>query len=60
MYRSARRPHDRPQELTVSVPRGEVVDAGYAAAVVAVRTGMPLAEVAIVMISAPSEKVGDR
>jgi hypothetical protein len=60
-YRSTQRPHDRPEELTVRVPCGEVVDAGYAAAVVAVRTGMPLAEVTIVTISAPpSGKIADR
>jgi hypothetical protein len=62
-YRSAQRPRERPQELTVSVRPGEVIDAGYAAAVVAVRTGMPLAEVTIVTISAPptpTRKAGDR
>ena len=60
-YRSTQRPRDRPEELTVNVPHGEVIDIGYAAAVVAVRTGMPLAEVTIVTISAPpSRKTGDR
>ena len=60
-YRNTQRPRDRPEELTVNVPHGEVIDTGYAAAVVAVRTGMPLAEVTIVTISAPpSRKNGDR
>lgn len=60
-YRSAQRPHDRPQELTVKVPQGEIVDAGYAAAVIAVRTNIPLTEVIIVTISAePSRKTADR
>jgi hypothetical protein len=27
-YRSAQRPHDRPEELTVNVPYGEVIDTG--------------------------------
>ncbi|MGB6162365.1 MAG: hypothetical protein WCF33_23340 [Pseudonocardiaceae bacterium] len=45
----------------MSVRRGEVVDAGYAAAVVAVRTGMPLTDVIIIAISAePSRKTADR
>lgn len=60
-YRSTQRPHDRPEELTVNVPYGEAIDTGYAAAVVAVRTGMSLAEVTIVTISTPSSgKSGDR
>jgi hypothetical protein len=50
-YTSAKRPRDRPRELIVDVPHGEVMDADYAAAMVAVRTGMPLAEVTIVAIS---------
>ncbi|MGB8201495.1 MAG: hypothetical protein WCF33_17695 [Pseudonocardiaceae bacterium] len=45
----------------MSVPHGEVIDIGYAAAVIAVRTGMPLTEVIIVRISAPpSRKAADR
>lgn len=60
-YRSTQRPHDRPEELTVNMPHGEVIDTGYAAAVVAVRTGMPLTEMIIVRISAPpSRKTADR
>jgi hypothetical protein len=55
VYRSAQRPHDRPRELIVDVPRGEVLDADYAAAMVAVRTGMPLAEVSIVTITGVDE-----
>jgi hypothetical protein len=60
-YRSTQRPHDRPQELTVNAPHGEVIDTGYAAAVVAVRTGIPLTEITIVTISAESNrKTADR
>ena len=51
VYTSAQHPHDRPRELIVNVPCGEVMDAGYAAAMVAVRTGMPLVEVSIVTIA---------
>ncbi len=39
-YTSTKRPHDRPRELIVDVPHGEVMDADYAAAMVTVRTGM--------------------
>lgn len=55
VYTSAQRPHDRPRELIVDVPRGEVMDADYAAAMVAVRTGMPLVEVSIVTIAVVDE-----
>jgi hypothetical protein len=55
VYTSNKRPHDRPRELTVDVPHGEVMDADYAAAMVAVRTGMPLAEVTIVTIAGVDE-----
>ncbi len=50
VYTSTMRPHDRPRELVADIPRGEVMDADYAAAMVAVRTGIPLAEVTIVTI----------
>jgi hypothetical protein len=50
-YTSTQRPHDRPRELTVDIPHGEVMDTDYAAAIVAVRTGIPLAEVTIVTIA---------
>ena len=50
-YTSTKRPRDRPRELIVDVPPGEVMDADYAAAIVAVRTGIPLAEVTIVAIA---------
>jgi hypothetical protein len=55
VYTSAKRPHDRPRELVVDVPRGEVMDADYAAAMVAVRTDMPLVEVSIVTIAGVDE-----
>jgi hypothetical protein len=55
VYKSNKRPHDRSRELKVDVPRGETIDASYAAAMVAVRTSMPLAEVKIVKISGLDE-----
>ncbi len=54
-YKSNKRPHDRARELKVDVPCGEIIDASYAAAMVAVRTGMPLAEVNIVKIAGLDE-----
>jgi hypothetical protein len=60
VYTSTKRPHDRLQELTVDVPHGEVMDADYAAAMVAVRTGIPLAEVTIVTISGVDEWLTSR
>jgi hypothetical protein len=55
VYKSSRHPHDRHRELKVDVPRGEIIDARYAAAMVAVRTGMPLADVSIVTIAGIDE-----
>ncbi len=55
VYTSAQRPQDRPRELIVDVPCGEVMDADYAAAMVAVRTGMPLVEVIIVTMAGVDE-----
>jgi hypothetical protein len=43
-------PHARHQVLKVDVRSGTVIDADYAAALVAVRTPLPLAEVRIVKI----------
>jgi hypothetical protein len=43
------------RELIVDVPHREVMDADDAATLVAVRTGMPVAEVTIVMIAAGGE-----
>jgi hypothetical protein len=54
-YTSTKRPHDRHRELIVGIPPGEVMDADYAAAMVAVRTGMPLAEVTIITITGADE-----
>lgn len=51
VYKNHKRPYDRPQELKVDIPRGEMIDAGYAAAMVAARTTMPLADVMIVKIA---------
>ncbi len=55
-YTSTQCPHDRPRELTVSITPGEVMDTGYTAAMVAVRTGMPPAEVSILTIAATGER----
>lgn len=56
IYRNNRRPHDRPMELKVDVPRGDEVDADYAAATVAARTTMPLADVQIIDIMTVERK----
>ena len=54
-YTNTKRPHDRHRELTVDVPHEEVMNTDYAAAMVAVRTGMPLAEVTIITIAGVGE-----
>jgi len=51
VYGDRRRPHARHQELKVDVRRGEVIDEDYAAAMVAARTTMPLAEVRIIRVT---------
>jgi hypothetical protein len=56
MYTSTKRPHDRLRKLIVEIPHGEAMDADYAAAMVAVRTGMFLAEVTIVTIAGAGER----
>jgi hypothetical protein len=48
VYRDRKRPHDRSRELQVDVSHGEVIDPDYAAAMVAVRTATPLADVQII------------
>lgn len=49
-YQDRQSPHHRPQELTVDIPPGEPLDTHYAAAVVAVRTSLPLKNVKIIKI----------
>lgn len=51
VYRDRRRSHGRDQQLKVDVRRGEVIDLDYAAAMVAVRTALPLADVRVVRIT---------
>ena len=51
VYCDRRRPHDKPQELKVDVRRGDVIDDDYAAAMVAARTTMPLADVRIIRVT---------
>ncbi|MGH3913546.1 MAG: hypothetical protein ACRDTC_09060 [Pseudonocardiaceae bacterium] len=51
MYSNRRRPDDKAQELKVDVRRGEVIDDDYAAAMVAARTTLPLADVRIIRIT---------
>ena len=50
LYQNHQRPRDRPQELKVDVPPGEMIDTDYATAMVAVRTGIALDDVKIVKI----------
>jgi len=51
VYRDRSRPHSRDQHLKVDVRRDEVIDLDYAAAMVAVRTGLPLAYVRVIRIT---------
>lgn len=51
VYGNRRRPHDKPQELKVDVRRGDVIDDDCAAAMVAARTTVPLADVRILKIT---------
>ncbi|MGH3913628.1 MAG: hypothetical protein ACRDTC_09475 [Pseudonocardiaceae bacterium] len=51
VYSDRRHPHGTLQELKVDVRRGEVIDDDYAAALVAVRTCVALADVHIVRIT---------
>lgn len=46
-----KRPHDKPQELKVDVRCGKVIDDDYVAAMVAVRTILPLSDVRIIRIT---------
>lgn len=55
VYKSNKHPHERHRELKVNVPRGETIDARYAAALVVVRTGASLADVDIVKITGVDE-----
>jgi len=55
VYKSNKHPHERHRELKVNVPRGEIIDARYATALVAVRTGASLADVDIVKITGVDE-----
>lgn len=54
VYRNRQCPDARLQEVKIDVRRGESVDADYAAATVAVRTGIPLAYVLIIAIREPT------
>lgn len=51
VFKNRNRPHDPSQELKVDLHRGERIEESYAAAMVAVRTSTPLADVIIVEIS---------
>lgn len=50
-YQDRRNPPGRPQELKVDVRRGEHIDNDYAAAMVAARRGVPLAQVTVVEVT---------
>lgn len=53
VYVNRHHPHAPAQEIKVDVRRGETIDADYAAAMVAVRTSISLADVRILRIVAP-------
>lgn len=55
VYRNRKHSEGRPQEVKIDVRRGERVDTDYAAAMVAVRTGTPLADVTIIEVREPEE-----
>jgi hypothetical protein len=55
LYQNRQRPGDRPQELKVDVRLGETIDDDYAAAMVAVRTSLPLEHVKVVKVVDPNE-----
>ena len=50
VYANRKRPHDRNHELKVDVRSGTIIDLDYAAALVAVRTPMFLADMKIIRI----------
>ena len=50
IYRDRRRPHSHDQQLNVDIRSDEVIDLDYAAAMVAVRTALPLTDVHIIKI----------
>ncbi|MGH3830918.1 MAG: hypothetical protein ACRDRS_10800 [Pseudonocardiaceae bacterium] len=52
VYSSHQSPHTRHQELKVNVRSGTIIDMEYAAALVAVRIPLPLADIKIVSIEA--------
>lgn len=52
VYASHQSPHARHQELKVNVRSGTIIDMEYAAALVAVRTSLLLADIKIVKIEA--------
>lgn len=52
-YRHRQHPAGKPQQIKVEVRRDEQIDTGYAAAIVAVRTGTPLTDVIIIDIREP-------
>lgn len=52
VYAHRHRPHARHQVLKVDVRNGTVIDVDYAAALVAVRTPLSLADITIVRIEA--------
>lgn len=51
VYKNHKRPHDPPRELKVDVPHEEIIDEDYAAAMVSVRTIIPLEKMKIVKIT---------
>lgn len=51
VYRDRTRPRSRDQHLKVDLRHDEVIDLDYAAAMVAVRTALPLADVHVIKIT---------
>lgn len=51
VYSDRRSPHGKPRELKVDVSRRDVIDDDYAAAMVAVRTAIPLVDVQVIRIA---------
>lgn len=51
VFTNRKRPRDRPQKMEVDVRRNETIDEDYAAAMVATRTSVALADVKIVEIT---------
>lgn len=52
IYGNRRYPHTRHQQLKVDIRCGEMIDNDYAAAIVAARIGLALADVVVIKVTA--------